>query len=180
MERESSSSPMQHHLCLTPKEPAVRRGGSRNRSDLYLWLQDCWLLVVCGALWSSPPRPGPCWGKQACFHMVAPNWLGLQETGDTGTTCSGHVLILLQFGALLLRVPCSPVNLWVCSFGLQGCQHPCLGQSSSARALARAELTALLMVGVVESRGANISILLYPLFPLKCINSLLVLRNKPL
>lgn len=55
-----------------------------------------------------------------------------------------------------------------------------LCQSSSARALARAELTALLVVGAVESRGSGISVLFYSLIPLMCINLLLVLRTEPL
>lgn len=75
-ERGSSSSPVQHHLCLTPKEPAVRTGGPPNRCDLYLWLSR---LLAPGCLWSSlefTTKTWPTWGQAGLFPYGFPKPAG--------------------------------------------------------------------------------------------------------
>lgn len=79
MERGPSTSPMQHHLCLTPKEPAVRRGGTPNKCNLYSWLSR---LLAPGCLWSSlefTTKTWPTWGPVS-------TWLP-----QTGWACKRHV-----------------------------------------------------------------------------------------
>lgn len=90
--------------------------------------------------------------------------------------CDGSVAVQVAF----VKGPMQPGQLVGLLPWLAGPSHPCPGQSSSVRALSRAELTALPIVGAVERRGSSISLFLYPLFPPMCINLLLVLGTEPL
>lgn len=120
------------------------------------------------------------WGQAGLVPHGCPKLSG--PAGDVGHRdymqwwCGDSVALQVAF----VKGPIQPRHLWVSSLGLLGCQHPCLGQSSSARALARTELTALLMLELLRVEAqVSLSSFIHS-FPLVCVNLLLVLRTEPL